>query len=282
MHLNSETYIKNREMFLQNLTDRLSSDERFIAAWFTGSFAREEQDTLSDVDITLVVADEYCQILCAQPEMVSAQTTKERNDLFGLFGRPAFVHENNHNAPKGGTFTFVAYDQNAVMVDWILRPLTDAQRPQGAKLLFEKAAIPIQPPSEPESQESSASEAAERMAFFWMMTAITVKYISRRDDIFVNSWLEILAELVSEVERMINGRAWQYQRGSRTKLTITPDEQITAIRHLCKQMDDLKEGVVRLGGYASEAPMSTIETLISVAQEKVEFDKNLWNANNSY
>jgi len=272
MNINSETYSKNREAFLHILTERLSSDERFVAAWLTGSFGRGEQDTLSDIDITLVVSDEHCRTLCARPKMVSAQTTKERYDLFCLFGQPALIHENNNHAPEGGTFTFIAYDQNAVMVDWVLRPLAGAQRPAGARLLFEKTEIPIQPPCEPGSQANRASEASERMAFFWMMAAITVKYISRREDLFVNSWLEMLAELVSEVERMTKRQAWQFQRESRATLIITPDEQITTIRHLCKQMNSMKQEVVRLGGCVPEEPMSTIEALIRVAQEKVEFD----------
>ena len=280
MNRNHEIYIKNREVFLQTFTERLSSDERFVAAWFTGSFAREEQDTLSDIDITLVIADEHSRILCARHEMVSAQTTKERYDLFCLFGQPALIHENNNNAPEGGTFTFIAYDQNAVMVGWILRPRAGARRPEGARLLFEKVEIPIQSPSEPESQEERASEASERMAFFWMMSAITVKYISRRDEVFVNSWLERLAELVSEVERLTKGQAWQHHSGSRTKLTITPDEQIAAIRYLCKQMDNMKQEVMSLGGYVSESPMSTIESLISVAHEKVGIDRVISHGHN--
>jgi predicted nucleotidyltransferase len=264
-----QTYTEHREAFLPVVVEKLSTDERFVAAWLTGSFARGEADTLSDIDITLVVADEYCQTLCARHNMLSAQTTKERYDLFCLFGQPALIHENNNNAPGDGTFTFIAYDQSAVMVDWILRPFTGSQRPEGAKLLFEKVKIPIQPTSEPESQQTRAEEASERMAFFWMMAAITVKYVSRQDDLFVNTWLEALAKLVSDVERRIKGQAWQYKRGSNTKLAITPDEQIAAIRHLCKQMESLQQDVASLGGYVTESPMTLVETLIRVAEEKV-------------
>ena len=271
----AQTYIKHREAFLQAVIDKLSTDERLVAAWLSGSFARGEEDTLSDVDITLVVANEYCQTLCARQNRISAQTSKERYDLFCLFGQPALIHENNNNAPEGGTFTFIVYDQSAIMVDWVLRPFTGAQRPAGALLLFEKVNLPIQSAEEPESQEKRTSEASERMAFFWMMAAITVKYISRQDDIFVNTWLEVLAKLVSEVERKLKGQAWQYKRGSLTKLAITPDEQIAAIRHLCKQMESLQQDVSNLGGYVAESPMTMIEALIRVAQEAVENNKTM-------
>jgi len=270
MQRNDEIYIKNRNIFLQTLSEKLGADERFAAAWLTGSFSRQEQDTLSDIDLTLVVFDDQAQTLCARPEMVSAETSKERLDLFSLFGKPAFIHENNHNAPEGGTFTFTAYEQNAIMVDWVLRPLASAERPDGSLLLFEKVKIPVEAPAQPESQAQRAEQASEMMAFFWMMTAVTVKYISRGDDMFVNAWLEELTNMVSGVERRIQGQTWRYQRGSRAKLCITADEQIQAIRQLCEKMEKLKAGLVGLGGYAAEAPLSTIEILIRVAQEKAE------------
>ncbi len=264
-----EIYVKQRESFLQTIIEKLSSDKRFAAAWLTGSFAKGEQDALSDIDLTLVVTDEHCQSLCTRPKIVSAQTTKERYQLFSMFGNPYLLHENNNNAPEGGTFTFVAYDQNAIMVDWILRPFSGAQRPEGVRLLFDKVNIPVQSPPQIESQEQRVDEASEIMAFFWMMAAVTVKYIYRGDDVFVNTWLEELAKLVSEVERRIKGQVWQYQRGSHTELRITPEEQITAIRQLCEQMENLKQEVSRLGGYVPESPMNTIETLIKFVQEKV-------------
>lgn len=270
MNKPTEMYRKNRESFLQNLVEKLSTDERIAAAWLTGSFSRDEQDTLSDIDITLVVSDEHAPTLCTRHEMVSARITKERNDLFCLFGQPALIHENNNHAPQGGTFTFIAYDQNAVMVDWILRPQTGAQIPEGAKLLFKKVEIPVQSPSEPESQGQRAATASEKMAFFWMMTAVTVKYISRRDDLFVNAWLERLAELVSEVGQITKGQAWPFPGFSRAALITTPGEQIATIRQLCQQMESMKQDVAILGGTVSESPMTTIEILIRVAQEITE------------
>ena len=278
MNESLQIYAKHRDLLLQAIVENLSTDERFVAAWLTGSFAREEQDALSDIDITLVVDDKSSQVLCSRPKIVSAQTTKERYELFCLFGQPAFLHENNHNAPEGGTFTFVAYDQNSNMVDWILRPLTGAQRPQTARLLFDKVGIPVQKPPEPESQEERAHEASQIMAFFWMMTAVNVKYVYRGDGVSVNTWLEELAKLVPEVERRISGdrgEAWQYgqyKRGSLMQLKTTPNEQIAAIRQLCRQMEDLKEDLVEFGGHVPEAPMTVIETLIRIVQEKYEFD----------
>lgn len=261
-------YTRQRQELLHRIVETLLTDERFVAAWLTGSFAKHEQDALSDVDITLVVSDEHSKTLCSRLTQVSAQTTKERYDLFCLFGQPAIIHENNHNAPDGGTFTFVAYAESAIMIDWVLRPLTSAQRPEGTLLLFDKVGIPIQPPTEPESREQRAREASEITAFFWMMIAVTVKYLYRGDDVFVNTWLEELTKLMHDVERRIQGRGWEYQRGSYTVLEVTPEAQIKSIRHLCERMEALMPGVKGLGGYVTESPMPMIEMLIRLAQEK--------------
>jgi hypothetical protein len=270
MNQSIQTHAKHREAFLLTIDKKLSTDRRFVAAWLTGSIARGDQDTLSDIDITLVVADDHCQALCARPRMVSAETTRERYELFCLFGQPALLHENNHNAPEGGTFTFVAYEPHAVMVDWILRPLTGAQKPEEARLLFAKVGVAVQLPPQPESREQLADELSERMAFFWMMTAVTVKYIYRGDRVFVTTWLEQLTGLVSDLERRISAGTWQYRRGSYTDLSLGPDEQLSAIRQLCARMEKLKQPVAKLGGHVPESPMSTIEMLIRIAQEGAE------------
>jgi hypothetical protein len=260
---------QQRKAFLQNLIERLSPDDRFAAAWLTGSYARQEVDALSDIDLTLVVSDEHCQTLCARPWWVSAQTTQEREALFRLFGQPAILHENNHNAPEGGTFTHVTYAPSGLMVDWILRPLSLARRPANAILLWDKAGIPIQPSPEPESQEQRAREASERVAFFWMMAAVTVKYIRRGDGVFANTWLEELAKMVRETERLVKGQAPQHKRGSFTVLKAAPEDQIKAVRRACEQIEKWMPEVKAMGGFVRDSPMPVIERLIGTAQEKL-------------
>jgi hypothetical protein len=109
--------------------------------------------------------------------MVSAQTTAERWALFSQFGQPAVLHENNNNAPQGGTFTFVMYTETAVMVDWILRPQKGAARPPATRLLWDNAGIPPALPAAVDSPYQRANEAAEMAAFFWMMSAVVLKHL---------------------------------------------------------------------------------------------------------
>ncbi|NOT06186.1 MAG: hypothetical protein HOP27_16465 [Anaerolineales bacterium] len=261
-------YRESRNDLLSKITRILSNDERFAAAWLTGSFSRNDADAVSDLDLNLVVSDSYSENLCRQPEQVSPQTTKERLDLFSQFGIPAIIHENNHNAPEGGTFTFTLYAKSHLMVDWILIPQSKACRPSQAYLLFEKSSIPIIPPVETESYEQRIKRASERVAFFWMMLAITIKYLIRRDGVFVTQWLEELSGMVQEVERLIAGKPWDYMRGSRSVLEPTGKGQKQAINRLGERMESLLPELMKMGGQVLPSPMNEIKALLDLADDE--------------
>ena len=112
-----KTYVASRERLLAQIVAAISNDDRFVAAWLTGSYSRSNKDALSDIDISIVVSDEYSGTLCYRPAHINAQTTSERMDLFSQFGEIAILHENNHNASDGGTFTNVIYAQTALIID---------------------------------------------------------------------------------------------------------------------------------------------------------------------
>jgi predicted nucleotidyltransferase len=263
-----EIYRQSREALLKKIVTELANDERFLAAWLTGSFGRGDADEVSDLDIRLVVADAYSKSLCSRLEQVSPRTAGERLALFRKFGEPALIHENNNNAPEGGTFTFVLYTGSALMVDWTLVPQTNAMRPFESVTLFDKANFPSSPPPEPEDLEGSREAVAEQWAFFWMMAAVTAKYIIRKDAVFGIGWLENLHGLVQEIERRIQRKPWQYTRGSLSQLPVTRKEQVESLRKLCRKMQELAVDVERLGGNSPALPLKEIETLLSLANEE--------------
>ena len=47
----TEQYAHNRDRLFQRILTYLQTDERFVAAWLTGSFGRGEEDNLSDFDL---------------------------------------------------------------------------------------------------------------------------------------------------------------------------------------------------------------------------------------
>ena len=266
MKISMEAYRQSRDVLLTKIVTELSNDERFVAAWLRGSYARNDADQVSDLDLNLVVADPYSESLCTRQEQVSHRTTEERFTLFSKFGTPALIHENNNNAPEGGTFTFVLYSESAIMVDWTLIPLVKAKRFYESQLLFDKANIPVSPPM-PEELEQSRKSVAEIWAFFWMMTAITIKYIIRGDHVFVTHWLEELHGMILEIERRINRLPLQYTRGSLSQLRATRARQIESIHQLCNKMQALTPQVTQFIGSPPASPLTEIEMLLSFTKE---------------
>ncbi len=263
-----QTYTEKREQLLTEIISAISKDERFVAAWLTGSYSRSNQDALSDIDISIVVGEKYSDLLCQRPAQVSAQTSVERMEIFEQFGEIAFLHENNNNAPEGGTFTNTIYAQTAVIIDWILVPQKTAQRSFPSQLLFDRVGIPEAPPIAAETQEQRAERTSEIIAFFWMMMAMTVKYLTREDSVFVVTWLEELHKMLREIKRLVAGEPFRYKGGSLT--TITPDceRQIEVIYKLGAEMENLMPEIGKMGGFVRPSPMSTLEILLSFAKEK--------------
>lgn len=264
-----EAYRQSREALLAKIITELSNDERFIAAWLTGSYARKEADNVSDLDLHIVVAQAYSAVLCVRQEQVSHKTTEERFALFSKFGTPALIHENNNNAPENGTFTFVLYAGSALMVDWVMIPEANAHRPFHSLLLFDKANLPISAPPVAEELEASKKAVAEQWASFWMMTAVTIKYILRADLVFVQEWLEHLHNLVREIERRMERKSWQevYVRGSVSQFQPTQVKQIESLQQLIVKMQSLAPKITNFTGEELTAPLTEIEFLLSLAKK---------------
>ncbi len=266
MGTNREAYQQSRDSLLAQITEQLSKDERFVAAWLTGSYASNEADEVSDIDIRVVVGNPYSEMLCARKAQVSPVTTQERLELFRKFGEPALIHENNNNAPEGGTFTFVLYSGSALMIDWVLLPHVNVERPSQSVLLFDKGNIPVSAPPAPEDLEESKKAVAEVWAFFWMMSAVTIKYIVREDLAFVQGWLEHLHGIARDIERRIERVSWQdaYVRGSTSQFQPTREKQIESLRALCRRMQELRSKVAEFTESQPLMPLTEIETLFSL------------------
>ncbi len=259
------TYALSRENLQAEITQKLSADPRFVAAWLTGSVGRGEADEVSDLDVTVVVGDAYCEVMCARPWEVSSRTTPERLALFSWFGQPVVIHENNHNAPQDGSFTFVLYDKSALMVDWIVRPQVTAQRSAQSRVLFDHVGISLLLSNSSPTLAQRQEMISERIAFFWMMVAVTCKYAIRRDGVFVQCWLENLAGVLREVEQLLVGQVAAYQRGSLTWADATSKGQLQAIRFLSERMLVLMREAEMLGAQVSVSPMVAIERLLGMA-----------------
>ena len=119
-----QAYADRRDAFLLRVVHDLKQDDRFVAAWLAGSFGRGEADLVSDLDLHVVITDDYAQTLLEKPAMVWASSTPERMALIRRYGEPVILHENHWNAICEGTFTYCEYaDLTKVDCDEIERLL---------------------------------------------------------------------------------------------------------------------------------------------------------------
>ena len=262
------SYVAARTELLARITATLQNDERFVAAWLTGSFGRGELDDYSDLDIRVVVADDYNETLCSQPWPHGSRTTSERLALFSLFGNPSVVYDAHGNAPEGGTFTYVLYESGQ-NVDWILVPQSKAQRAADTVLLFDKVGMPMEPLPEPESLEQRIIAASDMTGFFWMIAASSLRdlYPSRYDAVDFHLLLDWLHNALHDVQRAVDGTPWQYHSGAYAKLAPTRRELVVAYRELCNRMLALMPEVERMGGAVPQSPMVPVEFRLQMLEE---------------
>jgi hypothetical protein len=232
-----ELYAAARDDLLRRAARVLEADPRFAAAWLYGSFGRGEQDTFSDIDLVIAVYDQNSAELCERDPLVSAGSNPARLALFRKIGDPVNIHENHHNAPQGGSFSAVLYREPAVIVDWTLVPLSSAERIPESRPLFDKVGVPLKAP-EPlpsPSTEMRAEKIAERAAFFWMMAAVTAKYIARGNARPVQGLLDQVAHVVEDLERLHEIRGEPISE----RLYVTQGEQTERLLALCDRVQFL-------------------------------------------
>jgi Streptomycin adenylyltransferase len=257
---------EQRQALLDRIVERLKADERFVAAWLTGSLGRQTGDSLSDIDLTIVVRERAFETLGGRPWMIAGRTTGARLALFKQFGEPAIIHENQHNAPDDGSFTAVINADHGITVDWTLVSEHKAVMPAVAVTLFDKTDHPFDEKQDAaQSQQERAEAASERVAFFWMMMTVVVKYMLRRDQVYFHMLADMVERTLTEVARLVEGRSWTYRSGSAVRLAVTQREQIALVRQLAARMLELMPQVVTLGGYIPDDPMRVIEQLLSLS-----------------
>jgi hypothetical protein len=258
-------YARNRDEHLEQILAFLRNDERFVAAWLTGSIGRNEGDELSDFDLRVVVADAYAELLCiCSPQQVGTVTSVERLALYEQFGQPLVLCEAPGFPPMRGCFNHVVYRETAITVDWVLFPQKGAQIPhQECVLLFDKVGLPSAPPPTPESTEERLRLASRDVSTFWMMTSISIKYVLRGDIIMGDRFIFGNAYLLQDVKQRVAGEALHWQRLN-LPFPTSRAEQIALIRQLCTQMQEEMRKLVLQGGQVPDDPMSIIEVWLSI------------------
>jgi hypothetical protein len=263
-------YKENRDALLQHLIAVLSTDGRFVAAWLTGSLAHGEGDDLSDLDLSVAVADAYTDHFCScGPAATTENSSPQRQELYEQFGEPLVLREARSWLGEGSCFNHVSYRRTAMVVDWVFLPQATVQRPAQSRVLFEHVDIPVASAAVVESLEERRAFASRDVGFFWLMTTVTMKYLLRRDTVAFYGFISTLYWAIQDVKRRIVGAGWQRER-SRYPLARTLQEEVALVREFCAEMLALMPEVVRLGGSVPDDPMSIIEVWLSMVESVEE------------
>jgi len=161
-----------RDAILERATALLVADTRIVAAWLTGSLGRGDGDSLSDIDLRVIVEDAE----------IGAFVANRRGEV-GQIGQPILIEEAPQNAPPGGAYLLVLYGggTGAHQVDWYWQPQVSARFPPDARMLFDRAGIPSRAPSAPLTDVERTALLANKAAFQWAMLPIAAKKIARAD-----------------------------------------------------------------------------------------------------
>ena len=252
-------YVQAREALLLHITETLKHDERFVAAWLAGSYGRGEQKWSSDLDLHVVVANNYSELLCAQPWSTDAKTAPERLALFKQFGEPAIVYDAHANNLIGGTFTYVLYRESSINVDWMLIPQSIAHLEHPSLMLFNHVQLPEPSQDEHLTLEQRIEHVSLYVGFFWMIAASNVQNLLTGDLVQFHTLLRWLEDSIREVRAALKGERAVFSKTSRINLCCTQEEQVATLRALCDAMEALAPDIVKLGGFVPTSPRSVIE-----------------------
>lgn len=165
-------YVAAREALLERIVAALQSDERVVAGWLSGSFGRGEGDDWADYDLHVVVADE-----------AMTSFLEDRRALYASLGSVALVQDEIPGQPRvGDEFHLVhfATPDGPIEVDWSFVASSEARKPIGHRLLFERREFAVMSPPLLTPEEHRA-EARRWALFFWAMAPIAIRLCGRGD-----------------------------------------------------------------------------------------------------
>lgn len=262
-------YVQARADLLEQITRVLREDERFVAAWLSGSFGRGEETWLSDLDLHVVVADAYSASLCAAPWSEAATTTAERLALFSQFGTPGIIFERvQHTNQSGGILANVVYQESAQSVDWLLIPQAQAHRESPSLLLFDRVGIPEPPLPEPERIEQRAERASRQVGFFWIIACGGARALAAGRFALFASYLLDLEQALQGARAALRGERAPFVKSSGRQMAVTQEAGAEILRELCDEMDELMPQVVQLGGHVPASPRAIVEIRLALATEE--------------
>jgi predicted nucleotidyltransferase len=252
-----------RDALVESAAALLNDDRRVVAAWLYGSLGRGTQDQLSDIDLWVVVQDEYIDEVC-----------RECREYVAGLANPLVIVEAPQNAPPNGAFLTVLYEGKVAgpqHVDWNWQGVSAASLPGDAKVLLRRVELPGSPSATPGSPEGRAGAASDQMAYFWMMVPVAAKYAVRGQP-----W-EVV-NLLSALRHALDRAAWllgagesppEYTIRSGVPPPVEPIEQIIFLRKLTGEAEELTRSIGYPTDTASSTAMNQVHEYLDLASQVI-------------
>lgn len=265
------------EALLQQAQTLLQADQRIVAAWLFGSVGRRTSDVFSDLDVWVIVKDDYIETMSAERQSYAAQ-----------LDRPALLLESPGNAPVKGAYLMALYAGQAGVhrVDWYWQRQSDASLPRHAMLLFDRAGIPRDSRQEqldpagtpvPLTQQERAKQASQLSAFFWAMSNIAVKSVLRHQLWAAVSHLEGLRGLVDGMKRLV-GLSTVQEGQEEWRTTLLPPaqraEQMAMLREIAQEMEQLTSAIELIGGQVPSRAIHYVYDFFDLADALIQQEEN--------
>jgi 5-(carboxyamino)imidazole ribonucleotide synthase len=260
-------YAKRRDALLAEIVDALKREPRFVAAWLEGSLGYGNGHALSDLDVHIAVApgpDGATDSLLDKPAQIWGRSTPERAALFARFGPVVLLHENHHNAPPDGAYTYCLY-ADGQHIDWVLCDARNSMRPANSRLLFERTAIPIAPALPTESLEQRRANLEEQWAFFWLMTATCATYIASGHAERAVTQMLSCASVLDELRRLLAGAPPRWSQPALELHDLSQAALTQQLRDLGGAAIDLQAEIESITGTALQpAPIKAIDVILEI------------------
>jgi len=227
--LDSFAQLRNRRIQIRERIQRvLRIDQRVIAAWYTGSVGRGQEDAWSDFDLVLAIRDDAFRTFW-----------DNRLKFYESIDSTIFVQRElpGNSILPGGSFQLVVYEGPGE-VDWTIGPASQATRPIETRLLFDRVNIPVSHEAVM-SKSGARVQAAAAIESFWAMAPIAVKYAARRNTAAAIRQAEFLEQSIRQLNMALLALASDFQPLTIANLqeTITPVVALNYIESLCDIVD---------------------------------------------
>lgn len=268
---------REHEALLQQAQTVLQADQRIVAAWLFGSVGRRTSDVFSDLDVWVIVKDDYIETMSAERQSYAAQ-----------LDQPVLLLESPGNAPAGGAYLMALYPGQAGVhqVDWYWQRQSDASLPRHAMLLFDRAGIPRDSRQEqldpagtpaPLTQQERAKQAIQLSTFFWAMSNIAVKSVLRHQAWTAVSHLEGLRGLLDGMKRLA-GVSTDQEGQEEWRTTLLPPaqraEQMAMLRKIAQEMEQLTSEIELIGGQVPSQVIPYVYSFFDLADALIQQEQN--------